>query len=84
MFGRGYGYGRRGGGGWGRGRGWGRWGAGPANWDASGWEPGISWNQPLSALFANVPPAERKSWLENFKQHLERRMSEVNEELSKY
>jgi len=78
-LGQGAGFGRgRGGIGQGRGRGF------FANQQASDWEPGIGWNQPLSALSNGVPAAEKKSWLENFKAHLLRRMGEVDEELKKY
>ena len=79
--GRGAGLGRGRGGGFGNGQGRGFWGA---NQQASDWEPGLGWNQPLSALSAGVPAAEKKSWLERFKAHLTRRMSEVDEELSNY
>ena len=68
----------RGRGGIGQGRGF------SANQQASDWEPGIGWNQPLNTLSSGVPVAEKKSWLENFKAHLLRRMSEVDEELNKY
>jgi len=84
-LGRGQGLGR--GAGAGRGRGGYGYGAGQgfgyqnANGD---WEPGIGWNQPLSALANGVPEAEKKSWLENFKAHLLRRMDEVEQELKKY
>ncbi len=71
----------RGRGGIGQGRGQ---GLGINNPQASDWEPGIGWNQPLNTLASGVPVAEKKSWLENFKAHLLRRMSEVDEELNKY
>ncbi len=82
-FGRGQGLGRgagagRGRGGYGAGQGFGYQNA------TDNWEPGIGWNQPLSALANGVPEAEKKSWLENFKAHLLRRMDEVEQELKKY
>lgn len=83
--GRGQGLGR--GAGSGRGRGFGNGqgrGFGGANQPSSDWEPGVGWNQPLSALSTGIPVAEKKSWLERFKAHLTRRMSEVDEELKKY
>ena len=79
--GRGAGLGRRQGVGFGNGQGR---DFGGANQSSSDWEPGVNWNQPLSALSAGVPAAEKKSWLERFKAHLTRRMSEVDEELSNY
>jgi len=82
--GRGQGQGRGAGGqGVGFGNGQGR-GFGGANQSSSDLEQGVNWNQPLSTLSAGVPAAEKKSWLERFKAHLTRRMSEVDEELSNY
>ncbi len=66
----------RGGRGFGRGRGIG--------WQSTDPENGIRWNQPLSNFTEGLAPAEKKSWLENFKAHLTRRMSEVDEELQKF
>lgn len=51
--------------------GWGR-GYGPPRW---AWH----WGWP----FAGPTKAERKEWLEALKKHLEERLAEVNEELSK-
>ena len=45
---------------------------------------GFRQNLPLSELSAEIPLAEKKSWLENFKAHLSQRMAEVDEELKKY
>lgn len=67
--GRGAGNGRRG-----RGR-------GAENRQNDRWEPGYGWERPLSDLVAGVPADERKSWLERFKAHLNRRMNEVDEAL---
>ena len=69
-----FGQGRRAGG-FRRGRGWG-WQSEPEN--------GLRYNRPLSDLTAGIEPSEKKSWLENFKAHLTRRMSEVDEELGKF
>ena len=93
----GRGFGRGAGMGWGRGRGMGRGagfgrgrgggvgqGFGYADQQSPDWEPGIGWNQPLNALSNGVPLAEKKSWLENFKAHLLRRMGEVEEKKKKY
>lgn len=52
-------------------RGWMR-GYGPPPW---AWR----WGWP----FAGPTKAERKEWLEAFKKHLEERLADVNEELSK-
>ena len=68
------GQGRRGRG-FGRGRGMG-WQADPEN--------GVRYNRPLNDLTAGMESGEKKSWLENFKTHLMRRMGEVNEELGKF
>ena len=56
--GRGAGLGRRQGVGFGNGQGR---DFGGANQSSSDWEPGVNWNQPLSALSAGVPAAEKKS-----------------------
>jgi len=55
----------------GAGHGWGR-AYGPPPW---AWR----WGWP----FAGPTKAERKEWLEAFKKHLEERLADVNEELSK-
>ncbi|NOZ00120.1 MAG: hypothetical protein GXP40_13115 [Chloroflexi bacterium] len=68
---------------WGRGAGFRDQGRGWGRGQGQGWGPGAGWNQPLSALYAGIDPAEKKSWLENFKEHLTRRMSEVDEALEK-
>jgi ABC-type transporter lipoprotein component MlaA len=53
---------------------------GPPFWAARwGWEGGPHFDWP----FAGPSKAERKEWLEAFKQHLEERLAEVNEELEK-
>ncbi len=80
--GRGQGLGRGAGSGQGRGidQGQGR-GVGQ---QPSNWGEGIRQNQSLSQLSADIPAAEKKSWLERFKAHLISRMSEVDEELKKY
>ena len=80
--GRGQGLGRGAGSGQGRGIGQGQgrgFGQQPSNWGE-----GIRQNQPLSQLSADIPAAEKKSWLERFKAHLISRMSEVDEEFKKY
>ena len=74
--GAGSGQGRGAGNGQGQGRGFGQ--------QPSNWGEGIRQNQSLSALSADIPAAEKKSWLERFKAHLISRMGEVDEELKKY
>ncbi len=69
-----FGQGRRGGG-FGRGRGGWGWQSGPEN--------GTQYNRPLSDFTDGMAASEKKSWLENFKAHLTRRMGEVDDELSK-
>jgi len=55
--------------------GWGR-GYGPPPW---AWEGGPYFGWP----FAGPTKAERKEWLEALKKHLEERLADVSEELSK-
>lgn len=66
----------RGGRGFGRGRGLG--------WQSSDLENDVRQNQPLSSFIEGLAAVEKKSWLESFKAHLTRRMSEVGEELQKF
>ncbi|OQX65023.1 MAG: hypothetical protein B5M51_01930 [Anaerolinea sp. 4484_236] len=75
----GQGIGRGRGAGRGFGRGFGR----GTNWDTQAWGPGSGMNQPLSAFTEGIAPSEKRSWLERFKDHLTRRMTEVDNELNK-
>lgn len=53
---------------------------GPPPWAPRwGWERGQGFGWP----FAGPTKAERKEWLKAFKQHLEERLADVNEELEK-
>ena len=86
--GRGQGRGQGGGAGvgFGRGRGAGQ-GQGRGFFGANQFEDqstGFWENRSLSEMSAGVPASEKKSWLEKFKAHLTRRMSEVDNELNKY
>ncbi len=86
-----FGFGRRGRGGgrWGGGPGWRRqgwgsapwWEPGPA-WQDAGWRwgggPGYRWQWEAQQL----PPAERRAYLEAFKAHLEARLEEVKQALA--
>jgi len=85
--GRGLGYGNRRGMGAGLGQGRGSKGFGfgrGMGWQSSDPENDIRQNQPLSNFIEGLAPVEKKSWLQNFKAHLTRRMSEVDEELQKF
>ncbi len=54
-------------------------GHGPGREAGSGYEP----EPHFGRLYGGPTKSERKEWLEGFKKHLEERLSEVNEDLSK-
>ncbi|HFC10370.1 MAG TPA: hypothetical protein ENJ54_11050 [Chloroflexi bacterium] len=56
-----------------------RMGATPGDWDAEGW-----WGGPppwARRWGVDVPPTERKAWLEQAKTHLQSRLDEIEKEL---
>ena len=74
----GYGYGRGGCYGPGYARADWRTGATPWDWEAEGWGGPPPWARRWGV---DVPPAERKTWLEQAKTHLQARLDEIEKEL---
>ncbi len=83
MYGRNFGRGRGGRwGGWGRRRGGAPgWGGGPA-WPEAGWGGGPGWGYRWQWEARQLPPEERRAYLEAFKSHLQARLEEVDQMLA--